>query len=440
MRTATLFALVLSLATSLFAAAGHEIGDHATGPTAYGLSNASVALSGSNFLSVWRVDTFGGGTHVYGAVSNGNGIGGAVGSFPVLTGVDARSIKLLTANDDSDDVLFWSDPAGAVHMTNLDPSTHKATNTVDLDITGVGTPAVAWNGSRFAVVLPQNKPAGDPVLSAYIVRRDGSVERGPVTVWGDPSPTFRLGSFPGGDFALTLWSRTIGIRVSRFGSDGVSKDPGGIVIAGPAVGYTVNSADGEGTGSGLVVVWGAIDNGANELKSALVTPAGSVQNIRTLPDAPATVYGIDVTKAGSGVAAVMNVVTGLPTDPAVVALRLDASGAAIDASPKVLGTNANGRISLSAAAATSGTVYATTLEALAAGSHVVGLWSSAGSVGREIVSNSEIRQTGTVLAADANGFLSVWLSRTADGGSLMAQHLGRDGQAAGTPLTVATTS
>jgi|GEM_PF-5439358 len=439
MRIATLFALVLSLATSLLAAAGHEIGDHSTGPTAYGLSNASVAISGSKFLSVWRVDTFGGGAHVYGALSSGNGIGGAIGSFPVLTGADARSVRLLTASNDTDNVLFWSDPAGAVHMTNLDPSTHKATSTVDPGITGSGIPAVAWNGSRFAVVLPRTLAGGASVLSGYILRRDGSIEHGPITVWGDTSPSIRLASFPDGDFALTLWSRTLGIKVARFGADGTARDLSGISVAGPGAGYNINAADIEGVAGNVVVVWAAVNNGANELKSALITPAGSVQNIRTLPDAPATVYGIDLTPAGTGLVAAMNVVTGLPTDPAVVALRLDASGAARDSSPQVLGTNANGRTSLSAVAATSSTIYATALEVLKAGSHVVGLWASSGSVGREIVSNSEVRQTGTVIATDGSGFLALWLSRTADSSALMAQRLGRDGQSLGNPLTVATT-
>src|SRR2546423_3502846 len=107
----TLALVVLCSLTSLAYGAGFDLTAPIIGSAAYPIKNAKVATNGKTFLTVWRMDTYGGGAHIYGSLADANGSLLTPESFLIVRDAGAIGIQLFAYGDDY--VVTWTAPIAA---------------------------------------------------------------------------------------------------------------------------------------------------------------------------------------------------------------------------------------------------------------------------------------------------------------------------------------
>src|ERR1700680_529259 len=145
MRTAALSLLLCSLACASAFGAGRDLTAPVVGTAAYPVSIPVVASNGTTFLTLWRMDLFGGGQHIYGSIADGDGRVLTPTALRVVPFVNPSSLQLIATGstylaicDGSAAAEISSD--GKILRTLTLPYAHRA----------------AWNGRNFLLLYTES--------------------------------------------------------------------------------------------------------------------------------------------------------------------------------------------------------------------------------------------------------------------------------------------
>ena len=272
-RLVSLLVLLLAI-TSPLLGAGRELAPREFGPSAYRASWPAVASAGGKFLTAWREERMGFGTHIVGSFSDGAGRRSSP-SFLVVPHANPSWMQLVPRGDGF--TLFWAQYFDRTHMVDLDLSGRVLAARL-LDLPYHIQRDIAWNGEHFLIAF-RHSAAVTNKSEAMMFTRTGEIVRSgimldPAMYWADIAVS--------GNAFLLVTTGFGGLFVQRITREAASTP---VEMEAPRFGtqyrpqrpVVVSRGDGS-----LLVVWSAGDSTRSELKSAIVSAGGALSEARLL--------------------------------------------------------------------------------------------------------------------------------------------------------------
>lgn len=207
-------AILLSLFLSfpLFAA-GHPLSQPALAPTAYGTSQPTTAYAGVRFLTVWTEQMGGIGRHFKGAFSDATGRRISPAAFTLIRNVNPEWSQLVSTGDAY--VLFWREQ-NITRMAEID-LLGNVTRTRELELPGFSgeMARVAWNGSRFLIVVRHWIYFPAEHVEGFLFERNGDLVRQREIALDDLASQYAIVPTANGFAVFTVGRDLIAYRVSN---------------------------------------------------------------------------------------------------------------------------------------------------------------------------------------------------------------------------------
>jgi len=407
MRKSLLFVCLVLFSSPLFA--GRDVSAIRYAPSDASAGTPAIASNGNRFLTLWTSSL-----HIYGTLSDASG-GGNSTAFAVVPYANTSAVQVIGTG--SGYVAIWNEQSSTPIFGRLSAD-GVLERRVPLSRNSFSAPAMAYNGSRIAIV---DVTGSQPSIGIEIYDLDGNlIRRAPITPYNGE----RLAvTAAGGDFAVVTAGVT-GVNEWPVTNDGAVQ-PAVRVQAPPADPlksfFTVAAAATDGR---IVIGWIQAQTGTPS--SATIQPDGTITQ-NPLPNGGVPPSGnIAVLPAASGFVVAWNVRPSLPDKPGMFALRLDRTGAPIDDHPYFLG---DGQFT---AAAAVGNTIKLVLRSTAypfAGSTLTATVDATGIAAHPpeaIV--SPVGQVFPVVAGNGAGFTAAWLELEAGARRIVAARISPTGE------------
>jgi hypothetical protein len=420
MRTAALSLLLCSLTCPSAFGAGRDLTTPVVGTAAYPASIPVVATNGNTFLTLWRMDLFGGGQHIYGSIADEDARLLTPTALRVVPFTNPRSMQLIATG--STYLAVWDgsgvaeiSPVGKVLRTFTLPYAHR----------------VAWNGRNFLLLYTESPLCSpcDSVVMGTVVDRDGGVIKRTL-LWSGRAAGFFDVQPAGDDFILTLFANN-GLFVERVSPEGEIRSPGPIALDSRSTGRVTTSSSGDSS----LTVWTTVSPGGTEVWTTAIARDGTVLGRSKLPWQPAgEVVGLTVTPISGSYLIILTTrrATGNYTaELETSVMRIGADAAPLDGAPLVVASGSAAAPFLGSIAANNKRLYAVNVEQLVTGSRVVAtsfaLDNGLSDPRTDILSNVTRRQASPGVASDGFEFRAVWSDQTAETQAATTARVSRDG-------------
>lgn len=289
------FLLALVLASSSSFAGGRQLAPPPYGTSPYRAYKPTVASAGGRFLTVWREDRLGYGSHIVGVTSDPNGKR-SLAPFIILPNVDPEFMQLVGTGDGY--MLFWAHRLDQTDMVELDLN-GRVLSSRRLDLPYHIARDIAWNGTHFLIAFKHSAGIFHKAEAMLFTKNGEVVQRGILL----EASLFAFDvEVTGGEFAV-IGTGFNGMYAYRITTDGrvtetVAERKGignGYLPLRPIV-----IARGEGT---LLLVWSAGDPVRQELKSSVLNATGvpgPVHVLRTVNTQHVTIWPMQLMPNGGG--------------------------------------------------------------------------------------------------------------------------------------------
>lgn len=319
MKTSLLLSLALSL--PLFAA-GRPLAEPKLAPTTYGTHRSATAFAGDRFLTVWTELMGGMGRHFKGVWSDTSGNRISPASFTLVRDVNPEWTELAGTGDGY--ALFWREQ-NVTRMASIDLHGNvTATRVLDLP-NFVGADArLAWNGSRFLVVLKRVNPAAHDA-EGLLLDRDGTVVRRNIAI-EDVSYFYAIVPEADGFAVFASGNDLVAHRVTNEGAATATLVEG---ATGPSTtSFRPQRVIATGLGNGdVLLAWVTSNFEQSEIRTALFTADGTVTPRHVAVTGNVTLTPGALHRTNGGAVLVYTVAHAFDLPATLYTLRLDATGA-----------------------------------------------------------------------------------------------------------------
>jgi hypothetical protein len=274
-------ALVLFALTTSLHGAGRALAPRDLGPSPYRQSFPVIGSADGRFLTLWREERRGFGTHVMGSLSEASGKRISPISFPVVP--DANPVWMQLVPHAGGYTLFWSHSFQTTHMVDLDLS-GKVLASRQLDVPYHIQRDIAWNGTHFLMAFKHSAGITHDA-EAILFTRTGEVVRRGIPL---DDLLYNVDVEVSGDGFVVVTAGFDGMFAHRItGEGGVQQ-----TVLVPKRFDTQNRpirplaiSRGDGT---LLLVWSGGDQARSELQSAVLDEAGELTDGRIIAARDAT--------------------------------------------------------------------------------------------------------------------------------------------------------
>ena len=257
--------LLIAFATLAYGQ-GRELAPREYGPTPYDPDRPRIAYGGGRFLTVWREQKLGYGTHIVGAFSDA--AGKSLGpSFTVLPN-EARIVDVVSTGDA---FFVFHTLVNALEMIELDRSGREVSPRRRIPLITFNQTRVAWNGTHFLAVADSNVATGN--ATGVLFTRTGEVVRRNIAL----SNMTDAAVVPSGDDFVVLITGRNGLFAERVDETGaVSRTMVEEAFGFDVSGYHIFDVTGIARGDGNVVaLWTGADWRGHQLKAAVIGADGT---------------------------------------------------------------------------------------------------------------------------------------------------------------------
>jgi hypothetical protein len=407
--------LLISLSLLLFSfplLAGRDVSAVRYAPSDLLAQKPSIASNGNRFLTLWTVSRL----NLYGSLSDASE-GSNSPAFAVVPYATTDGAAVIGTG--SGYVAIWNERDTVPIFGRLTPD-GVVERRVPLARNRFFGPALAFNGSQIAIVDTTGFQALTIDISIYDL--DGNlVRRSPVTAYNGERWAVTAN---GGDFAVVTAGIT-GINEWRVTNVGAVQ-PAVRVQAPPADPLKSFYAIAAGAKDGRIVV-GWIQSQTGTPSSATIQPDGTItQNPLPNGGVPPS-FSIAVLPVDSGFVVAWNVLPSAPDKPGMFALRLDGTGAPIDAHPYFLGDG-----QFTAAASAGNTIKLAFNTSSASPLPVMTQTATVSANGIATLAAAPVMapvsQFGPSVASNGAGFTAAWLEQDAGGKRIVAGRMNPAGE------------
>jgi hypothetical protein len=411
-----LFWLLVFLKAGSLVAAGRDLTTPVVGTAAYPVSLPVVATNGNTFLTLWRMDLYGGGQHIYGSIADEDGRLLTPTALRVVPFANPPSLQLIATG--STYLAMWVGNAAEIS------SDGKILRTLSLPYAD----RVAWNGRNFLLLHTESLLCSPcpSVTTGTIVDRDGGVIAKALVFSGRVLDVTTAGD----DFILTLIANN-GVFVERVSPEGEIRSPGPIALDSRITGRATTSSSGDSS----LTVWTAVSANGTEIWAAAIASDGTVLGRSKLPWQPTgEVVGLTVTAVSGSYLLILTTrrATGAYTaELETSVIRIGADAAPLDSAPNVVASGSAAAPFLGSIAANSKRLFAVNVEQLVTGSRIVAtsfaLDDSLSDRRTDVLSNVTRRQASPAVASDGFDFRAAWSDQTAETQAVTTARVSRDG-------------
>jgi hypothetical protein len=270
-------ALSLVALASSSLAAGRELAARRVGPSPYIAQFPAVAFASGRFLTVWREERQGLGTHIFGSFSDASGKRVSTEAFPVVLNANPDWIRLVATGDSY--ALFWGTSYVRTNMADLDAEGRVTAKRV-VDLPPHITRDIAWNGMHFLAAMKHPFNPGHKA-EAVLFTRDGQIVRRGIAI---DDMLFTIDVVVAGDSFVVLTAGWNGLFSHRVSSDGRSTQT---LLSSPS-GTSLSTrraltpiAAGREDGS-VLAVWSDGSFANEQMFAAVIDAAGALRTVHEI--------------------------------------------------------------------------------------------------------------------------------------------------------------
>ena len=423
--------LSLLLSAAVAVTAGRPISDPSLGPSAYPQSLATIASNDDGFLAVWRTESYGGGTHIDGALLDCNGNRISPAALRIISFANPSSIQLMPFDDHY--VLAWTNLASTLHVVEVSAAGKQIRELFAQQRPLFRGTRLFWNGEHF-LELEQTSLEPNPGarLTVTTLNRAGAIVGSEIAL--DKVVISNSAVAPSGIGFVLATTGTEGLALRRISSEGHVGTPIIVDVHQPFA-LPLLSSD----GTDVIIAWQNVGPQITpSIQAARVTLDGQVDIHPPVEIAYYTSLYPRILRADSRLALLLNTHEGPAQKTATPeVLELDREGTPLGSPVPMITAGENRNVQ---AAATCGE----TLYVLGSGSTGTALLGISFSIPQnkpvraELLPLTPARQNNPVVASDGVNSMAVWIDQTAERESLRGRVISRDGSPISDEITLTT--